>query len=129
MVVIMALAAVGFCISLYTYLLEKKVKAAPDYKGFCDLSDTISCTKPMKTQYANLFYYSNAFIGMVFYLVVILLAYFKATSLLILATTAACAFSALLAYFLYFKIKSFCLLCTSLYIINILLLLLSLRAS
>ena len=124
---ILVLAVIGVCISVYTYLLEKKVKAKPDYKSACDLSDRISCTKPMKSPYGALFYFSNAVVGVAYYLMIIILAFLQMHSLLVFATAVGCIVSAFLAYLLYFKIKSLCLLCTSLYVINILLLLLAIR--
>ncbi len=127
MISILILAGVGFCISVYTYLLEKKIKDQPNYKPACDLSDRVSCTKPMKSPYAALFYVSNAIVGAAYYLMIIALVLLQMHSLLLFATVAGCLVSAFLAYLLYFKVKSLCLLCTSLYIINILLLLLAIR--
>jgi vitamin-K-epoxide reductase (warfarin-sensitive) len=124
---ILVLAAVGFCISVYTYFLEKKIKEQPNYKPVCDLSDRISCSKPMKSPYASIFYFSNAVVGIAYYLMIIVLALLQMHSLLLFATAAGCIFSAFLAYLLYFKIKSLCLLCTTLYVINILLLILAIR--
>ena len=124
--VIFILGLVGFCISLYTFCLEKKVKQDANYKPVCDLSDRISCSKPMKSSYANLFFFSNAFVGIVFYVLILLLAYFDALMLLRVVVIGGCLVSCVLAYLLYFKIKSLCLLCTSLYAINFLLLYFSL---
>jgi vitamin-K-epoxide reductase (warfarin-sensitive) len=121
-IIILILALIGFCISLYTYNLEQKVKANPDYKPACDISDNISCTKPIKSEYANLFYVSNALVGIVYYVLIAALAYFHAYTLLLIAAVAGVLVSLVLAYLLYFKIRSLCLLCTSLYIINILIL-------
>jgi vitamin-K-epoxide reductase (warfarin-sensitive) len=112
---------------VYTYFLEKKVKEQPNYRPACDLSDRVSCTKPMKSQYGALFYVSNAIVGVAYYLMIIVLALLQNHSLLLFATATGVIVSAFLAYLLYFKIKSLCLLCTSLYIINILLLLLAIR--
>lgn len=128
MTLIISVAIVGFCISFYTYLLEKKVKENPTFKPVCDLSDRISCTKPMFSPYANLFYFSNAFVGMMFYVFVAILALFHAHTLLFVATLGGCLVSLVFAYLLYFKIKTLCLLCTSMYIINILLLVLSYKS-
>ncbi len=122
MMTFMVLAALGFGISLYTYLLERRVKQEPNYKPVCDLSDRISCSKPMKGPYANIFFFSNAVVGMMFYVVIGLLAMMHAQTLLFIAALGGCLVSCVLAYLLYFKIKSLCLLCTSLYIINGLLL-------
>ena len=127
MMTIFFLALIGFGISLYTYQLEQKLKKEPEYKPSCDINDRISCTKPIKSAYGNIFYFSNALMGMIYYLLVAALALLDASQLILIAAICGCLVSAVLAYFLYFKIKSLCILCTSLYIINILILLLSLQ--
>ena len=116
---IIILAIVGFSISLYTYITEQKVKENPDYKPFCDISDKISCTKPMQSQYANILNFSNAILGMLFYVLVSFLALFNFVNLLLLAAIGGFITTCVLAYLLFFKIKSLCILCTSLYIINL----------
>jgi vitamin-K-epoxide reductase (warfarin-sensitive) len=122
------LAVLGFGISFYTYLLEQKLKEQSDYKAACDLADWASCTKPIKSSYANIFYFSNAVVGMLFYILVIIFSALGAMKLLFFASLAACLASAVLAYLLYFKIKSLCILCTSLYLINVILLILAIHA-
>jgi vitamin-K-epoxide reductase (warfarin-sensitive) len=128
LVTILILAIIGFGISLYTYQLEQKVAQEPDYNPSCDINDRISCTKAIKSEYGNLFYFSNALIGMIFYVAVAIAALFDAQFIVLLLAIGGCLVSVVLAYLLYFKIKSLCVLCTSLYIINALLLLLSMRA-
>lgn len=118
MVSVIGVAAVGFCISLYMYLVEQKVKQDPSYKPFCDLSDRVSCTKPMKSDYGNLLFVSNTLIGMIYYALVAGLASVHASSLLLAATVGGCLVSCYLAYLLLVKIKSVCLLCVSLYVVN-----------
>lgn len=127
MIEIMILAVLGSCIALYTYLLEQKVKKMPQYKPMCDISDAISCTKPMKSSYASLFYISNAFLAFIFYVLIVVLALFQLKSFLMVIGLGGCAMSCVLAYLLYFRIKSLCILCTTLYIINFLLLYVLLR--
>ncbi|MFI5333015.1 MAG: vitamin K epoxide reductase family protein [Candidatus Babeliales bacterium] len=122
MTLIMIVAAIGLCISLYTYSVERKIKTNAQYKPACDLSDRISCTKPMLSEYANMFYFSNAFIGTSYYVLIILLAAFNMLNLLFIAASAACLFSLFLAYILYVKIKAFCILCTSIYLVNFIIL-------
>lgn len=119
---VLILAILGFCISLYTYLIENKIKNNPNYKPACDLSDRISCSAPIKSEYANLFYFSNAIIGMLFYVLIAALAYLNAEQLLFIAAIFGGLSSCVLAYLLFFKIKAVCILCVSLYIINILIL-------
>lgn len=70
MLSILLLAIIGFCVSVYTYLLEKKIKQEPEYRPMCDISENVSCTKPMKSPYAHIFYFSNALVGMAFYVLV-----------------------------------------------------------
>ena len=125
MFVFIMLAALGLGISLYTYVIEQRLKRDVSYKPVCDISDRISCSKPMQSQYASLFYFSNALVGTVFYGLLIALALVEARNLMFIATIGASIVSCVLAYLLYVKIKALCLLCTSLYIINLLLLYLS----
>lgn len=122
MIVIVLLALIGFCVSVYTYRLEATIKKQPTYRPVCDISDHISCTKPMLSPYANIFYFSNALVSTTYYVLVAVLAMLGEYKLLFVAALIACIISAYLAYLLYFKIKSLCLLCTTLYIVNILIL-------
>ncbi len=121
------LAVIGFSISLYAYMVERKIRKVPTYKPVCDISDWVSCTKPMKSPYSDLFFVSNALVGMIFYIVIAILAVLNAIALLLVASIVACTVSSALAYLLYFKIKALCILCTSLYIINAILLFLSIK--
>lgn len=116
--IIIGLAALGFVISLYTYLIEQKIRNNSEYKPVCDISDRISCSKVINSEYSNIFFFSNAIAGMLFYAGVVILALLSLTQLLLIASIASCVFTCYLAYLLYFKIKSYCILCTSLYIIN-----------
>lgn len=125
--IISALALIGLVISLYAWLLEQKLTKNPSYKPLCDLSDTVSCTKPIKSSYAHLLYFSNAAWGIVYYVHVLFLAAFNAPRLLALVTTGGVISSIVLAYILCFKIRSVCLVCISLYVVNILLFLVSLK--
>lgn len=127
MPLIMIVASIGLCISIYTYLLERKIKHDINYKPVCDLSDRISCTKPILSPYANIFYFSNAFVGIAYYIAIILLAALHKPQVLFLAAILGCLVSVYLGYLLYFKIKSFCILCTSMYLVNLVILLLALK--
>lgn len=122
---IMVLASAGFIISLYAYFVERKVMADASYKPACDLSDRISCTKPLTSEYSKLFFVSNTVAGMIFYAIVAGASFFDAIFLLQLLAVIGILTSAILGYLLYVKIKAICLLCTSLYIINLLLFLIS----
>ena len=125
MITVIILSGIGFCIALYAYFVENKMKADANYHPACDINDRISCSKPMQSQYANIFFISNSLLGMLYYAVTALLAFMGMHTLLIVATTLGVLTSCVLAYLLYFKIKSLCLVCTSLYIVNALLLIVS----
>lgn len=124
---IVILAIIGFCISLYAYFTESKIKEDPNYHPACDINDRISCSAPLKSEYSNIFYFSNALVGMVYYILVGIFAYFDMHRLVLIITACGVLVTLGLAYLLYFKIKSLCIVCTSLYIVNILLFLFALR--
>lgn len=128
LIVFFMLAILGFCISLYTYIIEQKIKLNPEYKPACDLSDRMSCSKPIKSIYGGIFFVSNSILGMIFYLLIAILAINNSINFILIAAITATLFSCILAYILYVKIKALCLLCTSLYIINIVLLMYALNA-
>ena len=127
MISIIIFACIGLCIAVYTYVIERKIKEDPTYKSVCDISDRISCSKPIKSAYANVFFFSNAVMGILFYVLVGILAFFHAPILLLITMVAGCISSCVFAYILYFKIKALCLLCTSLYVVNGILLYLVIR--
>lgn len=123
MLYLMILALIGFCLSLYAYYLEQKVKNDEQYKASCDINDRISCTKPILSPYSHFFYFSNAILGLIFYALIAVLAFFNLHALLLFLAIGGVVASCILGYLLFFEIKSFCLVCTSLYIVNILILL------
>lgn len=115
---VLVLAGIGFVLSLYAFIVEKKLKQDPTYKPACDIADRISCSKVATSPYANLFFVSNAVIGMAFYVLVMLLAWLGYEQALKIAVAAGVLMSLYLAYILYTKIKSLCLVCTATYIVN-----------
>lgn len=119
---IFILACIGFAISLYLYFVEQKMKSDITYKPVCDISDRISCSKVIQSPYSKLFMVSNVIVGMVYYAIVAVLALFNMSKILVIAAVGGALASCYLAYLLYFKIKSFCVMCTSLYVVNFLIL-------
>lgn len=118
-------ALAGFALSLYGYFIEGKILQNPAYKPACDLSDRVSCSKPILSKYGKLFFVSNTLVGMGFYSLVFLLALLGLSQLIFLSACAALGASLVLAYILYFKVGSFCLLCHAIYFVNIVLFVLS----
>lgn len=118
MMALYILATAGLCISLYSFFVEQKIKENEQYKPACDLSDRVSCTKVMRSEYTNLFYVSNSILGALYYLGIIVFTYFQVYTIVALMASAALLLTLYLAYLLIFKIHSLCLVCTSLYVIN-----------
>jgi|SRR5579859_2381762 len=126
MILVVILALLGLGISAYMYWIEQTLKMSPNYQAACDLSDRVSCTRVIKSEYSHLLYISNNIVGIIFYSIVAILGILDAQGLVFIAALGACISSVYLAYLIYIKIKSYCVMCTSLYVINILLLLASL---
>lgn len=119
-------AAVGFALSLYGYFVERKIMENPAYKPACDLSDRISCSKPILSAYGKLLFVSNTLVGMAFYGLVFVLALLGLAYPIFLLACIALGATLVLAYILYFKVGSFCLICHAIYLVNIVLFVLSL---
>jgi uncharacterized membrane protein len=120
--IIVIIALVGVALSLYACIVEQKIKTNPEYKPACNLSDVISCTKPMESPYSKLFFISNTYLGIIYYCAMILLTVMGYNQLAFLLAISGVIMSAIFAYLLYFKIKALCLICTSIYLVNIALL-------
>jgi vitamin-K-epoxide reductase (warfarin-sensitive) len=120
-------AAIGFALSLYGYFVERKIMENPAYKPACDLSDRISCSKPILSEYGKLFFVSNTLVGMAFYGLVFVLALLGLAYPIFLLSCVSLGATLVLAYILYFKVGSFCLICHAIYLVNIVLFVLSLK--
>lgn len=118
-------AGLGFIVSLYAYYIERKIAQNIYYKAACDLSDVVSCSKPITSAYGKLFGISNAVLGLLYYALIIVLVLFHSKMVLYIAALIAFLFSLYLAWLLYFRIRALCILCTTTYVINIILLLLT----
>lgn len=124
---VMLISSIGLGICIYTYFIERNLKKNEQYKAVCDISSRVSCTKTFKSAYAKLFGVSNVYVGILYYVSMIFFGYFDLALFAFLATVIACLASVVLAYILYFKIETLCLLCTSIYVVNALLLFLTYR--
>lgn len=109
---------IGFAISAYGYFIEKQLQKNPNYKPMCDISDQASCTKPLQSSSSKLFGISNTIVGMFFYTIIAVLAWLQWYQIVVLGSAAACIISLYLAYILYAKIRTLCLICTVTYLIN-----------
>jgi uncharacterized membrane protein len=118
---IMILSAIGFLLSVYAFYIEQCLRRNSAYKAFCDISDGISCAKPLLSPYAKLLGISNALLGMVFYTGMIVCAWFDYADLVLYGALASAFASVVFAYILYFKIGTLCPICTAIYVVNVLL--------
>jgi vitamin-K-epoxide reductase (warfarin-sensitive) len=115
------ISVVGFLICLYGFFIERKVKADQKYKAICDLSDHVSCTKTFLSPWGSLFGISNIQLGLVAYFVMFLVALIGKTCLAFLLATGFMIATIFFAYILFTKVKTFCLICVSTYIVNLIL--------
>jgi len=121
---IIILGLVGLILSAYGYIIEKKAEKDSNYKAVCDINDTMSCTQTFTSQYGKTFGISNTLSGIFFYALITVLGFFSNIFVFLLAILAI-LFSIYLGYLQYFKLKKFCVICTSIYIVNILILILA----
>jgi vitamin-K-epoxide reductase (warfarin-sensitive) len=124
---IVLISFIGFCISLYAYSVEATLKKDPTYKPFCNISDRISCTKPIESPYGKLMGFSNSVLGMVYYPIMALLGIIGNTISLFVLATGSLLFTLYLAFILLVKIRSLCLICLSIYAVNTLMFLVALQ--
>lgn len=115
-------AAIGLAISLYGLWVERKKKANVNYKPVCDISDRISCSKTMMSPWGKLFGISNVYLGMVAYVAMMVLAVLNLQQLALYGAVMLVLASLFLAYILFAKIKTVCLICISIYAVNLALL-------
>lgn len=134
---IVLLASLGFLLSCYALYVRWRVENARRtdhprrtdaavYKPLCDISDRISCTKAFLSKAGLTGGLPNPLYGIFFYPFIALLAYDNLPQMLFWASLIAVLVSVYLAYVSYVKQKNFCVVCTAIYLINILLVLFSL---
>jgi uncharacterized membrane protein len=119
LLLIALLGAAGLGLSIYSWYVEQKIKSDPTFKPFCDISDVVSCSKPLMSKYRAIFFISNPLLGIGFYLLIILLALAEYKTALMYSSTAGVLASFIFAYILFAKIRSICIVCTAIYIVNL----------
>ena len=122
--VLIYLGLIGVLLSVYAAYEEFSLRNIKGHKAICDISDKISCSKAFLSEYGKLFGVSNSVFGIFFYLLIIILTFVNLRYIFYLSLPA--FFGTLyLAYISYFKLRTFCLVCTGVYLINVLLLVFS----
>ena len=120
--IIEILAIVGFLLSIYTLYVEYMCS---DGKAACDINDKFSCTKTITSKYGRTFGVPNSVGGIVFYVLVFILALMGFITYVKYLSVIAVLGSVYLAYISQFKLKTWCPVCILIYIVNILLLVFS----
>jgi len=125
MIYIQLLAVAGLILSIYSLYVEKKLETQKSYSPVCDISKNISCSVAFESKYSKTFGVKNSILGSGFYALVLLLSVTSFAPLILYLAAFGMLTTIYLAYISYFKLKNFCLVCTSIYIISLLLLILS----
>lgn len=110
--------AIGIVVSVYSLYLESRLAKNPFYKPMCDINDKISCTAALQSDYSHFLGLSNALLGFGYYGIMFVLSMIHVLYIAWVMSAVALIFSCYLAYILAFKIKIFCPLCVTLYIVN-----------
>lgn len=119
---IIIVAVFGFLFSLYSFYVEKQIEKNKKYKAVCDISDTMSCSAAAKSDYSKLGGIANSVKGLVYYPLFALLALFGHTAIVFYLSLASIVMTFYLIYVSYFKLKNYCIICSGIYLVNILLL-------
>ena len=119
------LAVVGFVVSMYALSVELKARKNKSYRAVCDINESMSCTKAFTSSYGKLLFLPNSAYGLIFYCIMFVLAVLNQPHWMLYLAMLSFAGSLYLAYLSYVKMKNFCLVCTTIYLINALLLLFS----
>lgn len=115
----LVLAVIGFGLSVYAYHVEQYAGKKKGYHPACDINDNVSCTKAFTSSYGTTLGLSNGTWGMMVYLVMIVLALLGEVTWLFMISFLAVLASLYLAYCLYFRVRTWCVICTGMYIINL----------
>lgn len=112
----------GLIASFYALSVNLRMKNDKKYKPLCDLNNKISCSKAFKSDKGRIFGLPNPVYGIIFYSFIV----FLHTSGMFLIVKVAIIISVIasfyLAYVLFFRIRTICVVCISIYAINVLLL-------
>ena len=131
----------GILVSLYSLYVKHSAVADENYRALCDISEHISCSKVLTSEYSKGFGIFGRFVGddsplnasnsahgLVFYSFLFLLGYLDWPStirVILFLSVLANIMSIYLACLLYFVLHDFCLVCVTTYLINFALLIIS----
>ncbi len=115
-------AGAGFLVSVYALYIKHRLVKSPDYSPICDISTHISCSKALGSSYSRTMGVPNPVGGLFYYFTSAILANIPmARPYLFYLTLPAVFFSIYLAYISYFRQRNFCLICSFIYLVNLIL--------
>lgn len=130
-IAIIIIALVGIAISADLTYLHIKIIDNPDYQSFCNISEKIDCDSVNSSKYSEILSIPISHLGSLTYILIIILAFSSLrghplTNLLstfnLLIFVFCNLYSLLLFYISLAIIRSLCILCCALYLVNLLLL-------
>lgn len=124
-ITILILSFIGFLISLYAFYVERKLEKNKKYAPVCDIHEKISCKLNLSSKYSKVFKISNSLMGIIFYIIILILSIYNLNNHIFYLSLPSLIFSLYLATISFFKLRNFCLVCTPIYVINILITLIS----
>mgnify|MGYP001600424065 CR=1 FL=1 len=119
--IIIILSIIGVFLSIYAFYIERKTRENKKYKAVCDIGNNASCTKAFSSSYGKMFGISNSLAGIGFYIMIIILTIIGYPKIFFYFSIISLLFTLYLAYVSFFKLKNLCIICSLIYVINILL--------
>jgi len=117
-------AGIGLALSFYALRVRNRALADPGYRPLCDLAAAVSCTRAFTSRFGHSFGFPNPLAGMMYYALILCL-FLVYPAFIRYASIPALIFSVYLAAVSYAVQKNFCLVCTSIYLINLAIFILS----
>ncbi|CBN75221.1 conserved unknown protein [Ectocarpus siliculosus] len=140
-----AMGAIGLCLSLYAVYVEHKNEEDSSYEAMCDVSERMSCSKVLMSEWGHIlsqlgvlpkghqFDLANATLGVLYFAAVFLHRLFPLSScqakakVVFALTVPVVGVSLYLMYILLVVLQDICLICVSIYGVNLAVLVLSYR--
>ncbi|XP_028396501.1 vitamin K epoxide reductase complex subunit 1-like [Dendronephthya gigantea] len=135
------LCLLGIVLSIYALYVEVKKMQDKSFVALCDIHSKMSCSKVFSSKYGtgfglvepllgkdSIFNIPNSIYGIAFYIFVLSLGFFDGVTvawIVVINCILSCVGCVYLAYILYYILEDFCIVCVSTYVVNALLLVLS----
>lgn len=121
---LLLLSLIGLMVSLYAYAVRLRIRRDRTYKPLCDISEKVSCSKAFSSGFATTAGIPNPLFGILFYCGCALISLTEPGLMIWLAVPGfiAVLYLAVISYIIQ---RNFCVVCSTVYLINTLLFLLA----